>query len=592
MLDRWIALALTFSFGVLVLGCPDSRELTVDLSTDFVAGVEFDGAEVSVDGLTATRVAFSSTDRADRPRRLISRGGLAAGVHAVEVTLRLGSTRVAARRIQFLLQGSRVVHVVITRSCRDVTCPATGATECLGGVCVDPECTLLGEDGCAEAGCASHTDCMASVACAEGRCVEGACLEVPVVEACGASMVCVPERGCVEIVAPSDAGGVDSGTGPIDTGSAPIDTGPPPFDSGGPSGPYAPTAPATNSVWTVRDSPSRPITIGASDADGDIALYEVRPGGPLRGSVSFFGDTFVFTPTAGAVGTDAFTLRVSDTGGRFVDQVVSVSIVSVPSGLDWRYFAVDGESVTVGGSGEVMGTNGSQEIVVAAVPGVVTFDGSFNRGNDAVRLTGPAADWLVADEFDVGNATLTDGATFVQIPGGLAGLALVFDDGVRTLRIVDGTTLEIGTQTVTDLYLPITAPADAGSPGGIVSGVRGRMVMLAGSGSAVVGGTTELFGMVATETITVLYGDVRFDPSFNRGGDTIVFPSSATSFTASYSGSTAILAQSGLSASIPFGMVGASLRFTDCTQTLVYDGSDVRIGTQAITTAAAPLSCP
>ncbi len=597
MIDtRTLALTLILSIGMLSMGCPDSRELTVDLQTDFVAGVEFDGIEVSVDGLTPTRVPVVLTDRPDRPRRVISRSDLADGVHAVEVSLRLGAARVATRRVQFLLRGSRIVRVVITRSCREVSCPATGATECLGGVCVAPECTTLGEDGCAAAECASHGDCAASVACAAGLCVDGACLEVPVLDACEESMVCVPERGCVGFVAPTDAGGADSGAEPIDAGpfdsGGPIDTGSVPVDTGGPFGPYAPVAPATNSVLTVRDSPSRPITIGASDADGDIATYEVRAGGPLRGSVSFDGDTFVFTPTAGAEGSDAFTIRISDTGGRFVDQLVTVSIVPVPSPTDWRYFAVDGESVTLGGRGQVIGTNGAQEIVIADVPGVLSFDASFNRGNDAVRLTGNAADWLIADAASVGNATLTDGSTFAQIPGGPLGLALVFDDGVRTLRVTGGSTLQIGAQTITAVYLPITASADGSAPGGITPGVRGRLLMQDGGVNAVAGGNVDLFGTNGLETIVVIGGDVRFDASFNRGGDAIVFPAIAETFEASTSGSQARIAQFGLIAWVPFGMVGASLAFTDETRTLRYDGTNVLIGSQIITTSAAPLSPP
>jgi len=570
--ERGYRAGLALLAGIFATACGDSQYLAVDLRTDYAAGVEYDEVEVSVDGLTRARIP-ARTDAGDRPHRVFERDDLAPGVHALEVSLRLGATRIATRRVQFSLRGSRVVSVVITRDCREVGCPGTGATECLGGRCVAPECTTLGEPGCSEAECSTGADCTASVACAAGACVEGACLEVPAPDACGASMVCVPERGCVG-VAPSDAGGMDAGTGPIDTGLVP-------FDAGGPSGPYAPVAPATNSVWTVQNYPSRPITIGASDADGDIASYEVRAGtGPLRGSVSFFGDSFVFTPTAGAEGSDGFTIRISDTGGRFVDQVVSVSIVPVPSPTDWRYFAGESEAVTLGGKGEVTGTNGLQEVVVADVPGLIRFDASFNRGNDVVRLTGSAADWLAAGS--VGNATLTDGSTFAQIPAGPAGLALMFDDGIRVLR-TDGETLEIGSQAITDIYLPINAPAEVFSlPSGIDPAVRGRLLMFDG-GSAVVSGRMDLFGTNGTESVVLLGGDVVFDPSFNRGGDTIVFPGAAPTHEASLSGSVVEVASSGLSARIPVGMVGMSLVFTDATHTLRYDGINVLIGRQVIT---------
>jgi len=293
----------------------------------------------------------------------------------------------------------------------------------------------------------------------------------------------------------------------------------------------------------------------------------------------------LFTRTAGGEGSDGFTIRISDTGGRFVDQVVSVSIVPVPSPTDWRYFAAEGEAVTLGGKGEVTGTNGFQDIVVADVPGVIRFDASFNRGNDVVRVTGSATDWLVAGS--VGNATLTDGSTFAQIPAGPAGLALMFDDGIRVLR-TDGGTLEIGSQAITDIYLPINAAAEVFSlPSGIVPAARGRLFMLDG-GSVVVSGRMDLFGTNGTESVVLLGGDISFDASFNRGGDTIVFPLEAATFFASVTGSQVRVENTGLAAQIPVGMVGMSLVFTDATHTLRYDGINVLIGAQIITNTPTP----
>lgn len=573
MTDTRIAvLALALFTGVCASACGDSRYLAVDLRTDYAAGVEYDAVEVSLDGRTPTRVA-AGTDRSDRPRRVFEREDLAPGVHAIDVSLRLGEARVASRRVQVTLDGARIVTVVISRDCREVGCPTSGATECLGGRCVLPECTALGEPGCPEAECVTNAECVASVSCAAGLCVEGACLEVPLLDACGASMVCVPERGCVGL-APSDAGATPLDTGPVD---------------GGPSGPYAPVAPATNSVWTVQDSASPPTAIGATDVDGDIVGYEVRAGGPLRGSVSFVGDSFVFTPSAGAVGSDAFTLRVSDSGGRFVDQVVSVTIVPLPSTRDWRYFAGEGEAVTLGGGGEVTGTNGVQDVSLADVPGIVRFDPSFNRGNDIVRLSGPAADWRVSHVSS--NATLTDGATFAQIPAGAPGIALVFDDGIRRLRIGgSGSTLEVGSQTVTDVYLPITAPAEIFTlPTGIDPVARGRLLLSEG-GTVVVGGRTDLYGTNGLESVVLLGGDIQFDGSFNRGGDSIAFPGNAATYRASTSGSQVLVATDALAAHIPFGATGMSLVFTDATHSLRYDGTDARIGAQRVTSTPAFLT--
>ena len=92
----------------------------------------------------------------------------------------------------------------------------------------------------------------------------------------------------------------------------------------------APTAPATNSVITLEDTASTPAAIGAADVDGPKLTYSVKAGaGPQKGSVAFSGDSFVYTPTANANGTDSFTIVVSDGAGGTVEQSVSVTITAV-----------------------------------------------------------------------------------------------------------------------------------------------------------------------------------------------------------------------------------------------------------------------
>lgn len=545
---------------LLAAGCEPVAAVTVDLHSDFVPGAEFDTVEVTIDGTAHTTPADPDVDYLAGVR--LGSIDITPGPHSIRVALLWRSRSVISRTFELTIRDAAVISTWLVHSCLNADC---APLECDGGRCVEPSCEP--GDPCASPACMRDSDCASGAACGAPRCDDGSCLFVPLVGACAASEYCDPMRGCVEVVAPLDAGGSDSGS---------------------PLGPYAPVAPATNSVWTVEGSPSRAVTIGATDADGDIASYEVTGAGPARGSVTFFGDTFVFTPSPGAGGSDAFTIRISDSGGRFAEQVVSVSVVPVPSTIDWRYFAAEGESVTLGGNGEVNGTNGPQEVVVAEVPGLLVFEASFNRGNDAVRLTGNAADWLVAGS--AGNATLTDGATFVRIPA-FMGTALVFDDGIRVLRSDGGSGSAIGSQAITEVYVPITASADGTSPGGIVTGVRGVLYVLDG-GSVVVGGTMDLRGTAGVENVVVLGGDVRFDASFNQGGDTIVFPGAAATFDASYSASQAVITRAGLVTWIPIGMVGMSLGFADATHTLRYDGTNVLIGAQIITTTPAPLTSP
>ncbi len=71
--------------------------------------------------------------------------------------------------------------------------------------------------------------------------------------------------------------------------------------------------------------------IGATDADGDIASYAVKPGAsPAKGNVSFSGDSFVYTPFGNFNGSDSFTIVVKDSNGNTVEQVVSVTITPLP----------------------------------------------------------------------------------------------------------------------------------------------------------------------------------------------------------------------------------------------------------------------
>ena len=109
-------------------------------------------------------------------------------------------------------------------------------------------------------------------------------------------------------------------------------------------------------------------------------------------------------------------------------------------------------------------------------------------------------------------------------------------------------------------------------------------------GSIVVGGRASLFGTVGVQSVVLLGGDVQFDASFNRGGDTIAFPQSAPVFLAHYSGSSLVVSNGALTATIPIGMVGMSLVFSDATHWLVYDGTNVFVGRQVITTTPTPLT--
>lgn len=68
--------------------------------------------------------------------------------------------------------------------------------------------------------------------------------------------------------------------------------------------------------------------IAATDEDGDPLLYTLKDGtGPVRGSVAFANNgVFTYTPGTGQVGTDSFTVLVSDPYGASAERTISLTI--------------------------------------------------------------------------------------------------------------------------------------------------------------------------------------------------------------------------------------------------------------------------
>jgi Bacterial Ig domain/Regulator of chromosome condensation (RCC1) repeat len=73
------------------------------------------------------------------------------------------------------------------------------------------------------------------------------------------------------------------------------------------------------SVVVAGDSAGNPIgVLPATDADGDTLTYGVDPNhGPAHGSVSIVGNSVTYTPNAGYIGPDSFTLVASDANNGF-----------------------------------------------------------------------------------------------------------------------------------------------------------------------------------------------------------------------------------------------------------------------------------
>lgn len=108
-----------------------------------------------------------------------------------------------------------------------------------------------------------------------------------------------------------------------------------------------------------------------------------------------------------------------------------------------------------------------------------------------------------------------------------------------------------------------------------------------------VGGSGRVFGTAGIEKVAVfdLPGNVVFDATFNKGGDTIRIFGDAADWTIARSASYAVLSDGDTFAQIPFGTFGTSIMFDDGTRMLRYDQqtSELLIGAQVLGTTTATI---
>jgi len=219
-----------------IWGCSDDGlELFVEVRTDVLPGVEFETVETIVTVGDVSRTVTTRAVRADdyvAGVRVAEVGGLPIGQAIISATLLDASeVPVVGRDARTLLEESRAITLVITRTCRGVPCGENQT--CHAGACVDDRCGPDNPMACGTQECTTSTDCVATSACADVTCVEGACLQVARDERCAASERCSFEMGCVPDAPPVDSGTMDSSsmdTGVGDTGDA---------DAGAPLGAFA-----------------------------------------------------------------------------------------------------------------------------------------------------------------------------------------------------------------------------------------------------------------------------------------------------------------------------------------------------------------
>ncbi len=206
------------------VGCWDDRvAFWVDLRTDFVPGSEFATVETETEAPGNVRHAppFRATvfQQFDRGVRVAVFDEMTRSTTFVRMTLvdRAGAP-IATRRARVQLDYPSTYTMLVTRACRDVSCPGPAdpadATECLGARCVTPAC--VPGYGCTVDGCARAADCPSGAGCASPGCVDGVCWLAPDRDRCAPLQYCHVAVGCLDLYPDPD-----SGTADIDGGAEP-----------------------------------------------------------------------------------------------------------------------------------------------------------------------------------------------------------------------------------------------------------------------------------------------------------------------------------------------------------------------------------
>jgi hypothetical protein len=113
-----------------------------------------------------------------------------------------------------------------------------------------------------------------------------------------------------------------------------VDGGIPPAPPKGPGAPAAPPVPpapvnrapsAVGTSLTTAEDTAVSVTLAGTDPDGDPLTYAVADA-PTKGALTGDGATRIYTPSADATGTDAFTFTVSDGRARSAEATVTVRI--------------------------------------------------------------------------------------------------------------------------------------------------------------------------------------------------------------------------------------------------------------------------
>lgn len=242
-----------------------------------------------------------------------------------------------------------------------------------------------------------------------------------------------------------------------------------------------------------------------------------------------------------------------------------------------------GYTGTIGGNITVYGTAERQTITVADVAGTITFDPSFNKGGDTIVLGKSAASYTIAQSGST--VILSYGDSRIVIPVGTVANTVQFSDGDRTLIFSSG--VKIGSQAVTTTAATITATGTAKSTLAADAATQAARLVLSEE-SASIGGNVAVYGTAAAESVSVVGGGrITFDPSFNKGGDTVAFSDPATRFSATKAGSSVTLTKGQISVVLPVGTVGLDVNFAGDARVLKFAGGAFLLGKDTLAASGA-----
>jgi Ca2+-binding RTX toxin-like protein len=297
---------------------------------------------------------------------------------------------------------------------------------------------------------------------------------------------------------------------------------------------------------TTLEDEALSLTLGASDRDGDTLTYEATQG--AHGTTRILGNVVTYTPSPNFNGTDSFTVTALDAKGAKATQRVELIITPV------------NDAPTFADPTQIMS-------LVAGASSTVTLFARDVDG-DSLRYSVSAP--------ERGSVTLIDNKLTYQA------LALASGSDRLTVTAEDNK----GAKATQILQFEVSALA--------IAAPKTSFRLTAPDGwVGAVGGNGLIFGSAGSQDVTLLFGAITLDASFNRGADVVRFEGNASAFTVARSGSSAQMsAGSALVASLPVGTQNNVISFADGAHGLSFTVGAMRLGGQILTGTPAPIEAP